>query len=336
VRALNDQVLYVFPEDPTRDIPRVLASPMFAVFKPSSVWHWFDGTGPYTIAAEDRAQRSVTLAPAFGRRRPVITITSAGPDHVRDILERGVDLMVTDDPAGIDYAKNGTRYTTRALDWDRTYVLISTTRVTAARQGHGLEQISPELAASLARDAVRVDARAARAPEWWNAFRECRAGAMKGGGMAFERPRRRILFPASDPVARDLAERIVALAASDPARSRYAEELASVVPGIATDGGRLVAQAASDTELRTSLSRGLEFGYVVAMTRWPSDPCVEARMWWGLAPWMRGGIYLDELVVPLIDVRSHVIAREDRFGLSIDGYGSILVVDERPQGGQLP
>ena len=62
--------------------------------------------------------------------------------------------------------------------------------------------------------------------------------------------------------------------------------------------------------------------FVVQFLLLASAVIIRAGTWLG-AP----GVDLAEALIPLVDVRSHVIARRDRFGLIIDWYGELLVVN---------
>ncbi|MCH7547926.1 MAG: hypothetical protein IH969_00040 [Candidatus Krumholzibacteriota bacterium] len=354
VRVLDDRVLHVFPEQRSREVPHALASPMFAVVKPSPTSYWFLGTGPYALDSETsgspQVRHSVTVRPAFGRKRPVIRFIETSEEEVRDMLERGIDLIITDDPDGIDYATSRSQYTTRALSWDRTYVLLSTTRVAKLGAGEPVGEVTPEFTESLARDAVRVDARGSDLPVWWDDVGRCAVADDASQNVEpppvwrYQDPERddnldvdtpplhcpHILFDEGDPVARDLAERIVALAATAPDASSDAQAIADVIPGL---DSRITARAVGETTLARSLERGQDFAYIVATMRRPVDPCYEARQWLRRAPWLGlDGAGLSRAVIPLVDVRSHVIARTGRFGLSVDGYGNVLVVDEMLEG----
>ena len=89
------------------------------------------------------------------RRGPlaVLRVSSVPAGRTRDALDEGSDLVITDDPAVLEYAGTRPGYVDVALDWNRTYVLLA--------PGHpeGLADIKRE---SL-RDAVHLDARPA---EW--------------------------------------------------------------------------------------------------------------------------------------------------------------------------
>ena len=108
--------------------------------------------------------------PAFGADGPVIRFVETSEFDSRDMLESGIDVMVTADRAVIDYAAGRPQLATIALPWDRTYVLLSTSRVKELRWGGELPAVSPDLAERLAQDAVRGDARGHQSPSWPNQY----------------------------------------------------------------------------------------------------------------------------------------------------------------------
>ena len=86
----------------------------------------------------------------------------------RDLLEpsnsgsgRGVDLLVTRNPSVINYAQSKPGIAVVPLNWDRAYVTVA-----PLLPDQAVEWTS-EARASLAREVVRADARAAVGPFWW-------------------------------------------------------------------------------------------------------------------------------------------------------------------------
>jgi len=119
----------------------------------------------------------------------------------RDALDRGADLVVTRDPAVVDYVANRAEFTTFPLPWSRTYVLL---------QPAGAPRIwilgVDSVGRSLARDVAQADARGAE-PSVWR--RQCPHTDLSYVVPPPISPR--IVYPRDDKVARGLAERIVAL-----------------------------------------------------------------------------------------------------------------------------
>jgi hypothetical protein len=132
-----------------------------------------------------------------------------------------------------------------------------------------------------------VAARAAEPPFWWEAAPGCRRAAPAGA------PSAGVVYPTGDPVARALAERIVAMA-----------------------GPGTVARGVPDGELSAALARGAGHAYVVPLPRLALLPC------WEVAAWPAGATAL-----PLIDTRSTALVREGTPPLTVDHDGGLLLRD---------
>lgn len=267
---------------------------------------------------------------AVARDEPRYGLLTARPETANDLLAVAVDLMLATDPDVIGYAAARPEFTTVALPWSRTYVLLSTSRVTALKSGAPGVAASSELLDVLARDAVRGDARGAVPPFWWDDLDDCEevsewipwlppdpAGAQARGT-------RRVLYDDLDPTARSLAERVVALARVEPNSSPEAAALAAVVPGLEERHREILAIGVDPGTLEHSLHLGSDFAYIVAVPRHVADPCVEVRDLLYRALWLAES-EIASAMVPLVDTRDYVIARRDRFGLTVDWYGNIRI-----------
>ena len=174
--------------------------------------------------------------------------TRAGIDP-RDVLDRGADLVVTRDPALVDYVAGRPEFAAFPLPWSRTYVLLQP----AAAAPLDVVREDAERR-SLARDAVSSDARAAEPPFWWNEAAACPAGVASGPIPTASR----VAYIRGDEVARGLAERIVALAGS---------------------GTGLRAAALDPADFARLLRTGSDRAYVVALPRHTLVPCRESAAW---------------------------------------------------------
>jgi hypothetical protein len=161
-----------------------------------------------------------------------------------------------------------------ALAWDRTYVLVSPSAIPVAS----------------VRDAVRGDSRAPVAPFWWTDGSLCTAHDVSGTNQQ----RTRLVIPAGDPVARDLAARIVA-----------------GTPG-------LVVAAADSAALARAMDRGMDAGYLVALPRLAPTACP-------VTPWPAGWT-----VTPLAETRPYAILRRGAVRISADADGLFRVVEPAP------
>jgi len=210
---------------------------------------------------------------AFGvprTRAPALTLTPSTSTDLRDAIDQGTDLVQTADPALLDYARRRPGVTSVALPWHRTYVLLLP--ALSAGVGAAIPADTAGFQAGLARDAVRADARPAGGPFWWDARAAC---PTKSAPSARRAPTDAIAYPAEDPVARDLAERIVALA-----------------------GGNVTARGLAADSFGVALRLETERGYVLGLPRLAIVPCRES------AAWPPGAA-----VVPLVDTRPYALLR---------------------------
>ena len=141
------------------------------------------------------ALRLSTVAPGRNADLPGFRAMPRSAD-LRDALDAGADMVVTTDPATLDYARRRADLEIVPLPWSSVYAMVSPGPLTAT-QAHGFR-------AALARDVARADARAAAAPE-------CPAA----GGLATAAGSQ-LAYLAGDPTAASLAARLVALGAAGP------------------------------------------------------------------------------------------------------------------------
>ena len=232
--ALETRVVTVTLAQQANEVPPVLADPGLAVVKPAPDTSWPIGTGAYwatsatTTAQEMRAQNS---------RGDTLVFRIASSGDARDLLDAGVDLLVTRDRALRDYAATLKDRAVVALPWDRTYVYV-TAEAGGTRFG-GLEQ------------SVRAEARNPEGGFWWLDLRPCGI-ARDASSPPATAGQRRILYARSDPTARELAGRLAALT-------------------------RAAATARSNDELQAAVAAGKDWGYIVALPRATADPCRTAR-----------------------------------------------------------
>lgn len=232
--ALETRVVTVMLARPAADVPALLGDPGLALAKPAPDSSWPIGTGRFwatsatTTAQEIRAQNS---------RGDTLLFRFAPGGDARDLLDAGVDLLVTRDRALRDYAATLKDLSVVALPWDRTYVYI--TPEAGGTRFDGLEQ------------AVRAEARRPEGGFWWLDLRACGI-TNQGVSPPASSGQRRILYARSDPTARELAGRLAALT-------------------------RAVATARSSDDLEAAVMSGRDWGYVVALPRFTTDPCRTAR-----------------------------------------------------------
>lgn len=289
VAAEGERALWIRLREPSSTVPLVLADPGLAVTRSGPERVWPAGTGMY---AADTSAGRVMVSPLRGGGRPVLVLRASAAGDARDLLDAGVDLLVTDDPAALSYAAGRPGTTVTPLPWDRMYVLLGVA---------GVPGISENQRAGLARDAVRVAARPATAAPmfWWFAFEACRATPPPFSGSLPPRSSPASLAYADDDrTARDLAERLVALGT------------------VGLVSARAVGMRAP--EFAAVLAVGGSSHFVVSLPRAALDLCAEIRKLQGRAPWLAAaGAGLE----PLVETRRHVVVRRGAAAFTVDWDG---------------
>lgn len=256
VVPLDDRRLVVTLDRPSDSVPALFADPSLALVTDS--------------------------LPAIG---PSFVLRPAGPDP-RDALDAGADILRSDDPALLEYARSRSDVAVHPLPWGRTWVLL------IPPGQRGFEDLIPAdsggFRAGLARDAVRVEARAAEGPFWWRDAEACTERAVAGSSSAGRLRLTDQHWP--DPVGRALAERLVALS-SRPLRVSGGLDSRSPIPVVHSTVG---------------------IAYVVPVPRAPLVPCREVEGWPAGAT-----------VVPLIDTRRSVVARRGIPQLTVEFDGRL-------------
>jgi hypothetical protein len=225
------------------------------------------------------ADPALSITREVPNRRPVNSIAKLHSDP-RDLLDSGADLLVSRDPALIEYAESKRDFTLFPLPWSRTYIMV---------QPAG----SAPLPRTVARDAVRADARVAEPPFWWQQLAGACASSTAASPSAVSN---RVVYVRGDLTAQGLAERIVALTGS---------------------GETLRTAALEPLEFSQALESGGERGFIVAAPRESQAGC---RTFGG---WPAGS-----RVEPLIDTRATAIVRRGSASLRVDWDGTPRVLDE--------
>jgi hypothetical protein len=228
----------------------------------------------------------------------------------RDFLDDGIDLLVTRDPATLDYAATLPQYISLPLVWDRTYVFLPSRSQAAGA-------LSADAREALAGDAVRGEARGAQGPFWWEAGAECGIPNRQGPDRQSSTTGR-IAYEQGDAAAQDLAERLVGLAGAPPSR-HAAEILEALSPDPAGRTFKRAAGIAIDA-LAPARAAGLDAGYIVSLARTAFDRCGALR-----AAGARVGPLDPNAIVPLADTRPRAIVRRGRSGVTMEADGGLLV-----------
>ncbi len=260
VVPLDDRRLVVTLERRSDSVPALFADPSLALLT-------------------DSLPRAATT---FVARRP------AG--DARDALDAGADILRTGDPALLEYARARSDLTVHQLPWTHTYLLI-------VPPGDSLPVHIPAdsaaFRAGLARDAVHVEARGAERPYWWEQMLPCPANADTVAAVRDRPATDAVVYDGGDPVARALAERVVAL----------------------TDDPRSATSALPAHSIPRALHGRLGRAYVVGVPRTATVPCRETAAW-----------PVGSTLIPLIDTRLSAIVRRGIPWLTVEYDGRLRAV----------
>jgi hypothetical protein len=307
---VDDRVLAVTLRSQGSDAPLALAHPVLAIARPVADVLWPLGTRADRSAAE--------TAPSVRAGHSVITVTRdhrppirflPTPGDPRDLLDDDVDLLLTRDPATLDYAATLPHFRSVPLEWRHTHVLLMPARSPTSAS------LSAKARQVLADDAVRGEARGATEPFWWQTLEGCKLASPHPRDLSPPTPR--IVYDAADDAARDLAERLVGLGrVSSSAATALLDVLLPDRPR------RMFQRAAGLTgePLALARRRGTDAGYIMAFDRRPLDPCREMEVA------MDGARWLDPAtIVPLVDTRLQAIVRRGRSGVTAEWDGALLI-----------
>ena len=260
--------------------------------------------GVASVVPLDERRLVVTLlwpadsVPAFFAHPALSLVTDSLPDlspvvlrrpasgDLRDAMEGDADVLRSGDPGLIQYARTRDAFAVQPLPWNRTYLLV------VPDDRNEFQTLIPgdtaAFRSALARDAVPAEARAATPPYWWDQLRYCPPDATtrsRSSGVNHT-----VVWAAEDPVARALAERVVALTAN-PA---------------------ITASRLPEPYLSRALRGGGARAYVVAVPHKALLPCAEVALW------PRGAT-----IIPLVDTRMTAIVRHGVPPLTVDYDGTL-------------
>jgi hypothetical protein len=310
VAVVGDRSLAITLRSQRVDVPLSLAHADLAIARTVADSRWPLGTRSSWIATESHpaAASGATVITLDRNNLPAIRFLVAAGD-TRDLLDLGVDLLLTRDPATLEYAATLSEFRSLPLAWQRTRVLLAPGRSRSA------PSLSEDARNVLADDAVRGEARGARGPFWWQMMADCEVTLSPPRERATPIPR--IVYDASDSAARDLAERFVGLArASGPAATAFLDALLPDRPG------RTFQRAAGLTgeALARAQRRGVDAGYVTSVDSRSLDPCQDLHALIDGAPWLD-----PEAIVPLVETRMHAIVRRGRSGVTAEWDGGLVI-----------
>jgi hypothetical protein len=355
VTVLDERRLTVRLPVPVGETPVFFAHPALAVVarRPDSAFP--EGTGPCRIAGSSLAggapgRHDLICAPnehhterPAGWERLVFRIR-LGQD-LRDLPAEGVDAFLVRDRSTERYFATVAAFDLVALPWDRIYALFS------PMTGGGWPAELP--GGESAREVVQSDARPASSVLFGDAADHGCADLLRfitvtyGTGIMTGRPGR-ILYPAEDPDARSLAERLAFLA-----------DVQGAVIELPPPAVGLSAPAIADT-----LRSGGDAAVVLGMERHFATDCLQLAGVLAAAEWLRasgrealseleagrpaGGRAAPEASIaahladlgalrPLVATRPHLVARRGLVGIDVDSDGALRFARAGwSEGDQLP
>ena len=304
--SVDDRAMAIRLRSTRTDGPIALAHSDLAITKSVADSSWPIGTRSARVEP-DGDVRGTSVITVARDDLPSIRFLVA-PGDPRDLLDNDVDLLLTRDQPTLAYAATLPRFQSVALDWYRTHVLLMPGRPSSS------PTLPDDARQMLAGDAVRGEARGARGPFWWETLTDCEIAATPRNQSSFTP---RIVYDASDPAARDLAERLVGLTrASGPAAGVFLDVLLPDRPR----RGYQRATGLSGEALAVARRLGTDAAYVLSVDNRPLDPCRDLQVL------MDGARWLDPAaIVPLVDTRLHAIVRRGRSGLSPEWDGGVAI-----------
>jgi len=304
VQTIDSLMLEVRLLDSGPDGARALADPSLAITKQDSHGRWQVGTGRYAVGQQASVADEIVAVPVAetaADRLPVVRYLKTF-DDLRDALDRGAGLVRVRDPLTVEYARSLSGYTVHALEPDRVYVMVAPSR----RDGGGAQ-----IPAVVVRQLSGPGSATSSDALWWLPEGTCPStseGEPPSGVTA------QIAYPTGDPKARDIAERLVALARTGA--------LDSIIPGLEQLEGRLAARPYTGSQFDAALEFGRSAAFVFPVTRFPFDPCTALRELQGRMPWISAA-QLARAVVPLVETGAYAITREGIGPVEIDWDRSI-------------
>jgi len=310
IDLVDDRTLAIALRTERSDVPMPLAHPDLAIARAIPDSSWPLGTRSVRVEPDrgaPRANAASVITLSGGTVAPLRFLVA--PGDPRDLLDRGVDLLLTRDPATLDYAATLSQFLSVPLEWQHVYVQLTPGRSRSS------PMLSEDARQVLAHDAVRGEARGAHGPFWWQMVEECALAPAPAREQSSPIPR--IVYDANDGVTRELAERFVGLArASGPAAAAFLDVLLPDRPKRTYQR----ATALSGEALVVARRRGADAGYVMSLDSRPVDSCRD------LLVLMEGARWLDpETIVPLVETRLRAIVRRGRSGVTAEWDGGLVL-----------
>jgi hypothetical protein len=242
-------------------------------------------------------------------------------------------MVVTADPDVIEYARSRTEFQTTPLPFDRVYVILSTTRYIEPESIRMDSLDTATLSDAFSRGAVRADVRSASSSYWWDEAAACDLSYPpkpeypgRPPASFYSTGNYRLLYDRGDPVARDIAERIVALSLENRETSPALRYLEDRIPRLGSMRSSLTSRGVEAEELRRESLGGNEFAYLLSFDIRPDSPCAEFAFQAYRANWLAGNgpDGFSRKLVPVVETRPYLITRDNHPALYVDWFGNIV------------
>lgn len=299
VRIVDGRTLEVALAWQSDSAVRIFADPAFAVLRePSDSYLWPQSTAAYALDRSASTPERLVAMPVGAVRGddlPVVSYLALSMDR-RDDIDRGVGLLVVRDRAVVEYAAQAGGYRVIALPWNRVYALAVPGRTVSVAAGYA------DFAA-----AVGDGARAASGPYSWDTS-SCPIPESEPVSPSSDAANR-VAYRRDDPVARTLAERLVALDRIGAVRDLFSGD------------DRPTALGLAPRDFDAALAAGTYRAYVVRDDIRVYAPCLGMREWLRAMPWTAGRS-LREAMAPLVETHDWALVAEGVGPVALDWRGT--------------
>ena len=184
--TVDDRTLAITLRSQRQDAPLAFAHTDLAIARPVPGSAGRSARDQRAIASD--RDSAVVVSPTTGDPLSIRFLVASGDP--RDRLDKGVDLLLTRDPAALDYAATLPQFQSVPLAWQRTHVLLTPGRTRTS------PSLSEDARHALADDAVRGEARGAVGPFWWQTLQDCEVACFSAARVN-PSSHRRIVYDAS-------------------------------------------------------------------------------------------------------------------------------------------
>jgi len=135
----------------------------------------------------------------------------------------------------------------------------------------------------------------------------------------------RVVYRSDEPIARAIAERLVALASSGDHRVGF------LAPGVARAGDRVIGAALAPNDFDAALRQGRELAFIVPLRRQPNLGCIEPQSLYYRAPWVVDSALskVAATIATLIETRPFAFIFTPRAAFTLSDGGTLLLYATR-------